>query len=74
MYMLFFLLIETIPDALKTGCTKCTERQKQGARKVLNYMIEHKRDWWNEIEAKYDPQGVYRKKYDEEAKKEGIKL
>lgn len=37
-------------------------------------MLENKRDWWNEIEAKYDPEGVYRKKYEEEAKKEGIKL
>lgn len=37
-------------------------------------MIKNKREWWNELEAKYDPDGTYKKKYEEELKKEGIVL
>ena len=29
-------------------------------------MVENKQDWWNELEKKYDPEGVYRKKYQSE--------
>nr|AXB87335.1 chemosensory protein 1 [Tropidothorax elegans] len=67
-------LRDVIPDALKTKCAKCTEKQKAGAEKVMRYLIEKKPDDWKEIEKKFDPKGDYRKAYQEDAKKRGIKL
>ncbi|ENN83568.1 hypothetical protein YQE_00076, partial [Dendroctonus ponderosae] len=43
-------------------------------KKVIRYLIENKRDYWDEVAAKYDPEGTYYKKYQEQAKKENIKL
>nr|AUF73002.1 chemosensory protein [Anoplophora chinensis] len=67
-------LKKVLPDAIDNECAKCSEKQKDGARKVIHYVIKNKRDWWTELEAIYDPEGKYRKKYEEQAKKEGIDL
>nr|XP_023025546.1 ejaculatory bulb-specific protein 3-like [Leptinotarsa decemlineata] len=67
-------LKKILPDALKTRCEKCNEKQKEGARKMIHYLIKEKRAWWNELEAVYDPEGTYRKTYADELKKEGIDL
>jgi hypothetical protein len=68
------LLAELLPDALHTQCQKCSEKQKEGSKKIIRYLIDNKRDWWNELEAKYDKDGEYRKKYKAEIEKEGLKL
>ncbi|KAK9500217.1 hypothetical protein O3M35_001516 [Rhynocoris fuscipes] len=67
-------LKDALPDALKTGCQKCTEKQKHGAEKVLKYLLEHKKADYDVLEKLYDPEGVYRKKYSQEAAKHGVKL
>ncbi|XP_058987077.1 ejaculatory bulb-specific protein 3-like [Musca domestica] len=67
-------LKKILPDALQTECSKCSEKQKQGAEKVARYVIENKRDAWNALQAKYDPEGVYYNKYKAEAEKRGIKV
>ncbi|KAF7283888.1 ejaculatory bulb-specific protein 3-like [Rhynchophorus ferrugineus] len=67
-------LKRVLPDALETECSKCNEKQKDGARKVIHFLIDNKRPWWNELAVKYDPDGTYLKKYEAEAKKENIKL
>lgn len=71
-YDLFTL--ENLPDALENECSKCNESQKKGASKVIRYLIDNKRQYWDELAAKYDPEGVYLKKYEAEAKKENINL
>nr|AHE13802.1 chemosensory protein 6 [Lissorhoptrus oryzophilus] len=63
-------LKKNLPDALETGCTKCTEKQREGSKKVIHYLIEKKRPWWDELAVKYDPTGKYTKKYEEEAKQQ----
>uniref|UniRef100_A0A310SB41 Chemosensory protein 05 n=1 Tax=Chrysomela lapponica TaxID=153811 RepID=A0A310SB41_CHRLA len=63
-----------LPDALKTKCSKCSDVQKNGAKKMINHLIKNKRTWWDELEAVYDSDGTYRKEYEAEAKKEGIQL
>ncbi|XP_044746305.1 ejaculatory bulb-specific protein 3-like [Coccinella septempunctata] len=63
-----------LPDALLTECIHCTDAQKEGTRKVIRHLLQHKREWWNELEAKYDPKKVYVTKYRDELKKEGIEL
>jgi len=38
-----------------TSCEKCTEKQKYTARKIINYMKEHKPNIWAEFVEMYDP-------------------
>nr|AEC04842.1 chemosensory protein [Batocera horsfieldi] len=67
-------LKKVLPEAIDNDCAKCNDTQKNGARKVIRYLIKNKRDWWNELEVIYDPTGKYKKKYEEEAKKEGLEV
>ncbi|XP_067003792.2 ejaculatory bulb-specific protein 3 [Anabrus simplex] len=59
-------LKKNVPDALTNDCAKCTEKQKSGTEKVINYLIDNKPDIWNKLEAKYDPDGIYKKKYQQQ--------
>nr|APB88038.1 putative chemosensory protein 2 [Lygus hesperus] len=61
-------LKESIPDALKTECAKCTDKQKKGVEKVLRFLIREKADDYKVLEEQYDPEGVYRKKYETQKK------
>nr|AXU25090.1 chemosensory protein 11 [Cyrtorhinus lividipennis] len=67
-------LKDALPDALKTSCSKCTKKQQEGTDKVIRYMLKNKVQDYKMLESLYDPSGNYRKKYDEEAQKRGIKL
>ncbi|XP_066900969.1 ejaculatory bulb-specific protein 3 [Halyomorpha halys] len=73
-YNHFFFFLDIIPDALQTECSKCNEKQKAGVEKAMKYLIEEKRDVFDRLSAKYDPKGIYLKKYKQEAEKRGIKL
>nr|XP_022911067.1 ejaculatory bulb-specific protein 3-like [Onthophagus taurus] len=63
-----------LPDALQNDCAKCTDVQKAGAKKIINFLIDNESKIWNDLEAKYDPQGVYVKQYRNKAHAEGIKI
>nr|AVM86437.1 chemosensory protein [Corythucha ciliata] len=63
-----------LPDALATGCSKCSEKQKVGTEKVVRHLLEHRKQDYLTLEKIFDPSGVYRKKYEAEAKKRGIKV
>ncbi|XP_073973298.1 ejaculatory bulb-specific protein 3-like [Rhodnius prolixus] len=65
-------LRDILPDALKTACSKCTEKQKVGSEKVFKYLLDNKRDDYEVLERQFDPTGIYRKKYAQEAKKHGV--
>nr|UTN00841.1 chemosensory protein [Semanotus bifasciatus] len=65
-------LKKSLPDALETDCSKCSEKQKAGIRKIVKHMTTHKREWWNELVQKYDPDGKYRAKYADLASSEGV--
>ncbi|CAG9860083.1 unnamed protein product [Phyllotreta striolata] len=52
-----------LPDALKTECSKCTEKQKAGAREVVDFIVKDKPDWFKDLQNKYDPDGIYKEKY-----------
>ncbi|MCS4558735.1 A10/OS-D family protein, partial [Shewanella sp. C32] len=67
-------LKKILPDALETGCSKCNEKQKKGADKAMKFLINEKRQKFDKLAAKFDPKGIYLKKYKEEAEKKGIKL
>nr|QUP79548.1 chemosensory protein 2 [Monochamus saltuarius] len=59
-------LKKVLPDALLTDCSKCSATQKNGSKKIIRHLIDNKADWYKELEAKYDKEGVYKKKYEEE--------
>nr|XP_034835688.1 allergen Tha p 1-like [Maniola hyperantus] len=67
-------LREHIQDALETGCKKCTDAQSKGATTVINHVIENEPEIWKELTAKYDPQGIWLKKYEDLAKERGIAI
>nr|QHN69081.1 chemosensory protein 2 [Sirex nitobei] len=57
-------LKKTLPDALATGCSKCNEKQKVMAQKVIDHIQKKMPTDWNRLIVKYDPQGEYKKRYD----------
>ncbi|XP_034835691.1 ejaculatory bulb-specific protein 3-like [Maniola hyperantus] len=65
-------LRDHLGDALETGCEKCTEIQKTKATEVIEHLIKFEREIWNKLTAKYDPEGVWRKKYEDLAREKGI--
>nr|AWW17227.1 chemosensory protein 3 [Riptortus pedestris] len=67
-------LKESIPEALKDKCAKCSEKQKEGTKKVIPFLVKEHPDYFLKLEKKYDPEGIWRKTYEPEAKKLGIEL
>ncbi|KAF9818735.1 hypothetical protein SFRURICE_011781 [Spodoptera frugiperda] len=55
-----------IKEALENRCAKCTDAQKEGTKKVLTFLINNKPAIWDQLCNKYDPEGLYRKKYEQE--------
>ncbi|KAG8234030.1 hypothetical protein J437_LFUL013198 [Ladona fulva] len=49
--------------ANETDCSKCTERQRTGIEKVIEYLSEQKKEQWMELLQKIDPEGKERAKY-----------
>lgn len=70
--LIYICFVDLLSDALETGCTKCSETQKNGARKVSKYLYDNKKSMFDELKAKYDPDEKYINKYREEAHNEGI--
>ena len=67
-------LKRVLPDALKTDCAKCSEKQQDGTDKVIRYLIEKKPDQWTDLQKKYDPENVYIKNYKKKPESRGLKL
>ncbi|KAK0167475.1 hypothetical protein PV327_004870 [Microctonus hyperodae] len=67
-------LKEHLPDALKTGCKECSEKQKAGSEKVIRYIVNERPDLWERLAKVYDPNNEYRTKYEDRAKESGIKI
>ncbi|XP_075981769.1 allergen Tha p 1-like isoform X1 [Anticarsia gemmatalis] len=59
-------LKDHIKDALETECSKCTDTQKDGTRRVIKHLINNEEESWNELAAKYDPDRKYAAKYEKE--------
>ncbi|XP_014255493.1 ejaculatory bulb-specific protein 3-like [Cimex lectularius] len=57
-------LKKTLPDALATGCTKCSDNQKTQTEKVIRHLSKNRPRDWARLKSKYDPKGEYSKKYE----------
>jgi hypothetical protein len=64
----------TLPDALETDCSKCSDKQKTGSTKIIHFLIDNKKEDWENLEAKYDPSGAYRMRYEAEEKNGGVSI
>ncbi|CAH1640301.1 unnamed protein product [Spodoptera littoralis] len=53
-----------IKDAMQTSCSKCTDKQKKGARKVVRHIRAKEQEYWKQILAKYDPEDQYKENYE----------
>ncbi|XP_075216522.1 ejaculatory bulb-specific protein 3-like [Lycorma delicatula] len=56
-------LKKLLPDALQTECKKCSAIQRKQGAKVIKFLIKNNLPAWNALLLKYDPQGIFRKKY-----------
>ncbi|KAK9877421.1 hypothetical protein WA026_018534 [Henosepilachna vigintioctopunctata] len=56
-------LRKNLPDAIENDCERCTEKQKEGSNFMMRYLIDNKPEYWNRLQAKYDPTDSYKKKY-----------
>ncbi|KAJ3629644.1 hypothetical protein MTP99_014024 [Tenebrio molitor] len=57
------ILRDVIPDALITGCKKCTERQRPSIEKVIRFLVKERNSDWQELLKVYDPEGKYQAAY-----------
>lgn len=62
-YIILIKITENLPDALENECSPCSEKQKEIADKVVQFLIDNKPEIWVVLEAKYDPTGAYRQHY-----------
>ncbi|OAD55039.1 Ejaculatory bulb-specific protein 3 [Eufriesea mexicana] len=63
-------LKKNLPDALEHECSACSEKQKEIADKISQYLIDHRAEEWSLLEAKYDSTGAYRQRYLQDRVKE----
>ncbi|XP_018327654.1 ejaculatory bulb-specific protein 3 [Agrilus planipennis] len=67
-------LKKDIPEALKNKCGGCSEKQREGAKKVVQFLVKNKPEQFKKLEQLYDPEGNYRRDNKELLEKEGIHL
>ncbi|XP_038211140.1 ejaculatory bulb-specific protein 3-like, partial [Zerene cesonia] len=56
-------LRRNLPDAIQNDCKKCTERQREGADKVMQFIIDNRPEDWKKLEEKFNDNGSYRLQY-----------
>ncbi|XP_062548465.1 ejaculatory bulb-specific protein 3-like [Armigeres subalbatus] len=57
-------LKKTLPDALRSNCEKCSEKQRTNSRKVISHLEAKKPAEWKKLLDKYDPEGLYKSKFE----------
>ncbi|XP_046825049.1 ejaculatory bulb-specific protein 3-like [Vespa crabro] len=67
-------LKKSLPDALETECSKCSPKQKEFAEEAMKFLSHNKKDIWEKLLAKYDPEKKYRSKFEDRAKEADIKI
>lgn len=67
-------LKKLLPDALKTNCAKCTEKQRTGTDRVLRFVVKEKPEHFELLRKEFDPEDIYIKKYRAAAKERGIEI
>lgn len=63
------MFTEYLPEAIETSCAKCSDKQKEGARRAIKCLVKAKPEAWDLLVKKYDKDGTYQKKHQEEFEK-----
>ncbi|KAL4715041.1 hypothetical protein ACJJTC_003192 [Scirpophaga incertulas] len=53
-----------IKDAMQTACKKCTDKQKEAARKVVKHIKDNEKEYWEQLRSKYDPKDEFKDIYE----------
>ncbi|KAL2715301.1 ejaculatory bulb-specific protein 3-like [Vespula squamosa] len=67
-------LKKSLPDALETDCSKCSPKQREFAEEAMKFLSHNKKDIWEKLLAKYDPEKKYRNKFESRAKEADIQI
>lgn len=67
-------LKRTLPDALQTNCSKCSQKQRDGAERAIRYLVDNRPTEWNALQQKFDPQNLYAARYADEAQRKNIRI
>nr|AKW47187.1 chemosensory protein 5 [Chrysopa pallens] len=54
-------LKQHMKDAIQNCCDKCSEKQKEGVKKVFKHFEEKKPEVLNKLKAEHDPNGEFEK-------------
>ncbi|KAK9877403.1 hypothetical protein WA026_018519 [Henosepilachna vigintioctopunctata] len=65
-------LKKVLPEAVQTGCAKCTDEHKQGAKTIASFLIKEKPEMWEKLVQLYDPDKTFRNKFKDQLKAEGF--
>lgn len=60
---MYYVFSDKLPEALATRCAKCTDKQKQLAKKLAQEVRRTHPDLWKELVTYYDPDGKYREAF-----------
>ncbi|KAK9506885.1 hypothetical protein O3M35_008736 [Rhynocoris fuscipes] len=65
---------EILKEELKAGCSTCTEKQHEGSRKIVDIIMAKEGNNVLQLVKMYDPNGTFKERYADIAKKYGISL
>nr|QGW50258.1 chemosensory protein 11 [Chouioia cunea] len=60
---LVYFIAGALPEALENGCAKCSKSQLESAIKIIRYLREFEPVKFEILANKFDPKGIYRKRY-----------
>ncbi|KAJ8670122.1 hypothetical protein QAD02_001381 [Eretmocerus hayati] len=55
---------KTLPDAIRSGCEKCNQKQRETANKIIKHLMEHRSSDWEKLLKKYDPEGKFKTRFE----------
>ncbi|XP_070512622.1 ejaculatory bulb-specific protein 3-like [Cardiocondyla obscurior] len=61
-----------ITITLESKCGDCTDGDKKKLKKVIEFLIKNKKETWDELKAKFDPNDKYMKQYEDMVKEGGV--
>lgn len=70
----YFILIGVLPEALRTKCVRCTDRQKKAAVKIIRRLKYEYPEEWSKLSARWDPTGDFTRYFEEYLAKESFNV
>ncbi|XP_045466459.1 ejaculatory bulb-specific protein 3-like isoform X2 [Harmonia axyridis] len=67
-------LKKNIPEIMETCCAKCSDKHKEAAKKMTEYLLANKPELIKKVLDKYDPERKYTQKCNEQLKSGGVDL